>query len=47
MAYHGTKPGAVRRMLDRKELLFPGKCIETQVFKLWDIVFLKKLKFFV
>ncbi|KAG0729692.1 hypothetical protein GWK47_029831 [Chionoecetes opilio] len=24
MAYHGTRPGAVRRMLDKGELLFPG-----------------------
>lgn len=27
MAYHGTRPGAVRRMLDKGELLFSGNCL--------------------
>lgn len=27
MAYHGTRPGAVRRMLDKGELLFPGELL--------------------
>lgn len=27
MAYHGTRPGAVRRMLDKGELLFTGELL--------------------
>ena len=40
MAYHGTRPGAVRRMLDKGELLFPGEwiscvCVGVSVAENW------------